>query len=201
MPSSCVYTRELKGSSFYPWLWSIYPYLMFVNQRWCILSTFNKWELIKHICSESSDSFNKHEMCCQTVHFHLMPPTQMHTRRVAARLENAKRRRGGVICLLVTGVHSATAVASLMGFNPTWHHHHNGTVRLFRWETSHKSVLINMHRCGCITACTHTHTYATIISDLWTVLNRTYYIFVPVPLCPYVVHELSAINTPKHPTP
>lgn len=63
---------------------------------------------------------------------------------------------GGVIHLAVTdyaagtGVHTAAAVASLMGFNPTQRCHHNGTVNPSGWETSRRALApINTHRCRC----------------------------------------------------
>lgn len=70
----------------------------------------------------------------------------------------AEWQRGGLMCLSVTGyaagtgVHSAAAVASLMGFKPTQRQHrrrHNGIVNPLRWETSHASAMINTHRCRC----------------------------------------------------
>lgn len=89
---------------------------------------------------------------------------------------------GGVIRLAVTGVHTAAAVASLMGFNPTQRHHHNGTVNPLRWETSHTSALINTHGCRCNGAHTHTHMQPASSLIYQQFLRRTTISFFPVPL-------------------
>lgn len=100
-------------------------------------------------------------------HFHLTVPKQTYTGNMAG-LQNVERQRGGIIRLEATGVHTAEAVASLMGFNTTQHCHHNGTVNPLRWETTHMSALINTHRCRCNDA----HTHTPIISDLSILLNK-----------------------------
>lgn len=103
--------------------------------------------------------------------FTLLFQKQTHTGNVA-RLQNVARRCGGVIRLEATGVHTAVAVASLMGFNTTQHCHHNGTVNPLRWETTHMSALINTHTDVGVTTPTHTHKYTPNISDLSILLNE-----------------------------
>lgn len=97
---------------------------------------------------------------------------------------------GGVIHHRVTDytagtrVHTAAAVASLMGFNPTQCCDHDGTVSALRWETSRMSALINAHGgrwtgTG-ILARAHAHTSwctdTAIIFDQSNTLNKNNYL-------------------------
>lgn len=99
-----------------------------------LLATREKNKYILQIYFE----YSKIHFQTATVSFLTSPFRNEYTQGSVAGLCDVEWQRGGVIRLVVTGyaagtgVHTAVAVASLMGFNHTRRQHCNGTVNPLR---------------------------------------------------------------------